>query len=88
MNIRPHCHDFNCRIRRRLTRVESDSTVAPECRKEMKRHAADVRYAECPPSTQFAACNKLASKKALVIYPDFGHEGLPGFGDRVFQFMA
>ena len=42
----------------------------------------------CPPSTQFAAFNKIKSRKELVIYPDFGHEGLPGFQDRVFQFMA
>lgn len=42
----------------------------------------------CPPSTQFAAYNKIRAPKELVIYPDFGHEGLPGFGDRVLQFMA
>lgn len=41
----------------------------------------------CPPSTQFAAFNKIKSSKDLVIYPDFGHEGLPGIGDRIFQFM-
>lgn len=41
----------------------------------------------CPPSTQYAAYNKIKSKKATVIYPDFGHEGLPGFQDRVYQFM-
>ena len=41
----------------------------------------------CPPSTQFAAYNKIASKKDLVIYPDFGHEGLPGMNDTIFKFM-
>ncbi len=41
----------------------------------------------CPPSTQFAAYNKIRSPKSLVIYPDFGHEGLPGHQDRIFQFM-
>ena len=41
----------------------------------------------CPPSTQFAAYNKIRSKKSVEIYPDFGHEGLPGHSDRVFQFM-
>jgi cephalosporin-C deacetylase len=41
----------------------------------------------CPPSTQFAMFNKLKSKKHLSIYPDFGHEGLPGFSDQVFRFM-
>jgi cephalosporin-C deacetylase len=41
----------------------------------------------CPPSTQFAAYNKITSKKMLEIYPDFGHENLPGFSDKTFQFM-
>ncbi|MCE9592499.1 MAG: acetylxylan esterase [Planctomycetes bacterium] len=41
----------------------------------------------CPPSTQYAAYNKIKSKKETVIYPDFGHEGLPGFHDKVYQFM-
>lgn len=41
----------------------------------------------CPPSTQFAAYNKIKSKKSLEIYPDFAHENLPGFWDKAFQFM-
>ena len=41
----------------------------------------------CPPSTQFAAFNKIKSKKHLDIYHDFGHEGLPGFNDKSFSFM-
>lgn len=41
----------------------------------------------CPPSTQFAAYNKITSKKDVVIYPDFGHEGLPGVDDKTFEFM-
>jgi cephalosporin-C deacetylase len=32
----------------------------------------------CPPSTQFAAYNKITAKKDMVIYPDFVHEPLPG----------
>ena len=42
----------------------------------------------CPPSTQFAAYNKITSKKDVMIYPDFGHEGLPGFNDHSFEFLA
>lgn len=42
----------------------------------------------CPPSTQFAAFNKMTCRKDTVIYPDFGHEGLPGFPDRVAAFFA
>ena len=41
----------------------------------------------CPPSSQFAAYNKITSPKDVVIYPDFGHEGLPGNNDRIFRFM-
>ncbi len=42
----------------------------------------------CPPSTQFAAYNKINSSKKMIIYPDFGHEGLPGSGDIIFDFLA
>jgi cephalosporin-C deacetylase len=41
----------------------------------------------CPPSTQFAAYNKITAKKEALIYPEYGHEGLPLFDDRVFRFM-
>jgi cephalosporin-C deacetylase len=41
----------------------------------------------CPPSTQYAAFNKIRSKKDALVYPDFGHEGLPGFNDRAFRFL-
>ena len=42
----------------------------------------------CPPSTQFAAYNKITSPKSLLLYPDFGHEDLPGASDAVFDFFA
>lgn len=42
----------------------------------------------CPPSTQFAAYNKIGSPKQLLIYPDFAHENLPGAQDRIFDFLA
>jgi cephalosporin-C deacetylase len=41
----------------------------------------------CPPSSQFAAYNKITAPKDIFLYPDFGHENLPGSGDRTFQFM-
>jgi len=41
----------------------------------------------CPPSTQFAAFNKIKSPKNVCIYPDFGHERLFGFADRVYEFL-
>jgi cephalosporin-C deacetylase len=42
----------------------------------------------CPPSTQFAAYNKIRSPKQMLIYPDYAHEGLPGFMDKAFGFMS
>jgi len=41
----------------------------------------------CPPSTQFAPFNKITAPKTLELYPDYGHEILPGFGDKTVQFM-
>lgn len=41
----------------------------------------------CPPSTQFAAYNKIKSDKSYVLYPDFGHEELSGHNDRIYSFM-
>ncbi len=41
----------------------------------------------CPPSTQFAVYNNVSGKKEAVIFPDFGHEGLPGFNDTSFEFL-
>lgn len=41
----------------------------------------------CPPSTQFAAYNKMTCKKEIVIYPDFGHEFLPQFSDMAMQYI-
>jgi cephalosporin-C deacetylase len=42
----------------------------------------------CPPSTQYAVFNKIRSPKKAVLYPDFGHEGLPGFNDMIFEFLG
>ncbi len=41
----------------------------------------------CPPSTQFAAYNKITSKKSVDIYPDYGHEYIPEASDKVYEFM-
>jgi cephalosporin-C deacetylase len=42
----------------------------------------------CPPSTQFAAYNKIRSPKQRVLYPDFAHEHLPGWADREWAFFS
>jgi len=41
----------------------------------------------CPPSSQFAAYNKITAPKQMVVYPDFGHENIPDFSDRTYRFM-
>lgn len=41
----------------------------------------------CPPSTQFAAFNKVPGKKSYLLYPDFGHESLPGLNDHIAEFF-
>ena len=41
----------------------------------------------CPPSTQFAAYNKITAKKDMIIYPDFGHENLKKVNDIIFEFF-
>lgn len=50
--------------------------------------AVGLRDQICPPSTQFAAYNKITSDKRLEIYPDFGHETLHDHDDRIFQFLS
>ena len=41
----------------------------------------------CPPSTQFAAYNRITAPKSVLFYPDYGHEWLRDHDDIVFQFM-
>jgi cephalosporin-C deacetylase len=41
----------------------------------------------CPPSSQFAAYNRIAAPKWMDLYPDFGHEDLPGHPDRTYRFL-
>ncbi|HQL95580.1 MAG TPA: alpha/beta fold hydrolase [Candidatus Hydrogenedentes bacterium] len=42
----------------------------------------------CPPSSQFAAYNRITAPKEMALFPDFAHEHYPGFMDQAFQFMA
>ncbi|HVZ81126.1 MAG TPA: alpha/beta fold hydrolase [bacterium] len=41
----------------------------------------------CPPSTQFAAFNRIKAKKEAVIYPDYSHEYLRGWADISMKFL-
>ncbi len=60
--------------------------LAPRIRAEVL-WAIGLMDTICPPSSQFAAYNKITSAKSQLVYPDFGHEGLPGVNDSIFQFM-
>lgn len=42
----------------------------------------------CPPSTQFAAYNKLTCPKTMLISPDYAHEPIVYASDRIFRFFA
>jgi len=61
--------------------------LAPRIRAEVLM-AVGLMDPICPPSTQFAAYNKIRAEKRLLIYPDYGHEGLPGAPDAIYDFMA
>ena len=60
--------------------------LAPRVRAETLMFTS-LMDAICPPSSQFAAYNKITAKKDFVLYPDFTHEPLPGQIDRTFKFM-
>lgn len=61
--------------------------LAPRVRAEVVM-ALTLQDPICPPSTQFAVYNNITSKKTPFIYPDFSHEGLPGFNDATFDFLT
>jgi cephalosporin-C deacetylase len=52
------------------------------------RMATGLMDTVCPPSTQFAAYNRMSCPKSVLLYPDFGHEGLPWINDHAFSFLA
>jgi cephalosporin-C deacetylase len=61
--------------------------LAPRIRAEVMM-AVGLMDDVCPPSTQFAAYNKISGPKSLRVYPDFRHENLPGNNDTIFQFLS
>jgi cephalosporin-C deacetylase len=79
-------HERETEVFTRLGYVDNQH-LAPRIKAKtlMATGLADVA---CPPSTQFAAYNRVAAPKDVMIYPDFGHEGLPEVNDRIFAFMA
>ena len=71
---------------RRLGYIDVQN-LAPRIRAECMM-AIGLMDTVCPPSTQFAAYNKLEGPKKSVVYPDFAHENLPGWADREWEFFS
>ena len=46
-----------------------------------------LKDSACPPSTQYAAYNKITSPKKIINYPDYGHEVCIDMEDRALQFI-
>lgn len=42
----------------------------------------------CPPSTQYAAYNKMTCRKKHILYPDYGHEDLKDSADIIFEYFV
>jgi cephalosporin-C deacetylase len=61
--------------------------LAPRIRADVMM-AIGLMDTVCPPSTQFAVYNKIEGKKTRVLYPDFAHEHLPGWSDKVWAFLS
>lgn len=61
--------------------------LAPRIRAEVLM-ATGLSDTVTAPSTQFAAYNRIPGRKDLRVYPDFGHEHLPGWADEVFRFLG
>lgn len=50
--------------------------------------ATSLMDTTCPPSTQFAAYNKMNCEKSVIFYPDYAHEVPSSYGDLVFTFFS
>jgi cephalosporin-C deacetylase len=79
-------HEREAEVFTRLGYIDNQH-LAPRIRGEVKM-AVGLMDTICPPSTQFAAYNRMRCPKSLLVYPDFGHEGLPYINDHAFAFLA
>jgi cephalosporin-C deacetylase len=79
------CHERAADIWLRLGYIDA-AHLAPRIRAAVLM-GVGLMDTICPPSSQFAAYNRITSAKQLAIYPDFGHESLPGFMDRAHRFL-
>lgn len=79
------CHEKEAAIFETLGHIDV-RFLAPRIKAEVLM-ATGLMDKTCPTSTHFAVYNALTCAKQLVIYPDFGHEPLPGFSDREQMFL-
>jgi cephalosporin-C deacetylase len=79
-------HEREAEVFTRLGYIDNQH-LAPRIRGQV-RMAVGLMDTVCPPSTQFAAYNRMTCPKDLLLYPDFGHEGLPYVNDHAFAFLA
>ena len=61
--------------------------LAPRIRAEVLM-AVSLMDQICPPSTQFAAYNKISAPKQQLRYPDYGHEWMPELADLAFKYLT
>ncbi len=76
-------HEREDEIFNRLGYVDIQN-LAPRIRADLVMYTGLLDNV-CPPSTQFAAFNKIPGKKQAVFLPDFGHETPSQVQDRVFR---
>ena len=77
------CHEREDEVFRSLAYLDVHH-LAPRV-KNPALMALTLMDTTCPPSTQFAVYNCLGGEKQMKLYPDFGHEALPGWADTVFD---
>ncbi|HEX2100093.1 MAG TPA: acetylxylan esterase, partial [Candidatus Synoicihabitans sp.] len=78
-------HEREEEIFRRLGYIDCQH-LAPRIRAEVLMFTGLMDQI-CPPSSQFAAYNRITSLKQMKLYPDYQHEDLPGSGDLTFEFL-
>lgn len=79
------CHEKENEIFTNLGYIDAQY-LAPRIKAEVLM-LTGLMDTSCPPSTQYAAYNKMTCKKTHLLYPDFGHEGILGASDKIFQFL-
>lgn len=79
-------HKCESEIFTRLGYIDNKN-IAHRIRAEVKMFTG-LMDTICPPSTQFAAYNRITAPKSVEIYPDFAHEGYPNEDDITIHFLV